>query len=192
MEHGSRSLSGLRRTTDFIVSPYLPDALGQMQPIIPSGCLQQADVQTCHLVCQMRRERKCGPGYALVVLYCRTHHCCFTLYPPGYYPYARLPLLNLKPDGALSSTDGLERDPFDGTRLELITPRLPALIGKADNELEASNKATRRQASRAQVKFAATLLGISVEEYTLREQVAVVLALLASALTAAVGAGLAR
>ena len=35
------------------------------------------------------RERRCGPGHALVVVRCLTHGRFFTIYPPGFVPYGR-------------------------------------------------------------------------------------------------------
>ncbi len=33
------------------------------------------------------------------MLRCRTHGCAFTLYPPGYAPYRRQPVMRVAPDG---------------------------------------------------------------------------------------------
>jgi hypothetical protein len=46
------------------------------------------------------RARKTGPGFPLSVLKCHTHAEHFTVYPPGYAPYQRVPVLALSPDGA--------------------------------------------------------------------------------------------
>lgn len=46
----------------------------------------------CQVRVQGYRERKQGPGFRLVVLWCKTHGCAFTVYPLGWYPYGRRPL----------------------------------------------------------------------------------------------------
>lgn len=45
------------------------------------------------------RPRKTGPRHPLAVLRCTTHDCGFTLYPPGFGPYLRAPVLRRSPDG---------------------------------------------------------------------------------------------
>ena len=193
MERGLKEPSALRRKSDYIVSPYIPDTQGRMQPHIPSCCLQNDDGQACHLVSQSRRERKCGPGYPLLVVLCQVHHCSATLYPPGYSPYARLPVLNLSPDGTASSGETPERGLYSGTRLELKAPIEKRLVGTANSEQGAATKATWQQVSRRQVTFAAALFGLQAVEYRLVERMATVLALsLAVLKTAAEGLALAR
>jgi hypothetical protein len=50
------------------------------------------------------RDRKCGPGHALTVARCRVHELAFTLYPLGWTPYGRVPLIAVSPDAALLSS----------------------------------------------------------------------------------------
>jgi hypothetical protein len=73
----------------------------------------------CDLRIDHTRHRKTGPEHPLTVLRCRTHDCAFTLYPPGYAPYRRQPVLQVAPDGRpiRGEGDGKETD-FDGTVFE--------------------------------------------------------------------------
>jgi hypothetical protein len=44
------------------------------------------------------RRRKAGPRHQLLVATCYTHKRSFTLYPPGFAPYQREPVVLLRPD----------------------------------------------------------------------------------------------
>jgi hypothetical protein len=48
------------------------------------------------------RQRKTGPGHGLVVVVCRVHGRHYTLYPPGYVPYGRMPVAPVDHDGTSS------------------------------------------------------------------------------------------
>jgi hypothetical protein len=54
----------------------------------------------------MVRERATGPAFALVVIRCHTHRKAFTLYPPGYAPYARRIIAPVGPDGGMLRPEG--------------------------------------------------------------------------------------
>ena len=43
------------------------------------------------------RDRKTGPEHPLRVVRCLTHENAFTLYPEGFVPYGRVPVLVVKP-----------------------------------------------------------------------------------------------
>jgi hypothetical protein len=45
--------------------------------------------QSCKLVVKGDRIRKSGPEYPLIILKCKTHSICFTVYPEGWSPYSR-------------------------------------------------------------------------------------------------------
>jgi hypothetical protein len=62
--------------------------LAQLPDTCPVGV---RDGQACRLFQDHFRERKTGPPFALCVMRCRTHEIGFTLYPPGYPPWARKP-----------------------------------------------------------------------------------------------------
>jgi len=67
----------------------------------------------CRLRIKGRRLRKTGPGFALTVLWCKTHEVCFTLYPPGFAPYGREPLVLLRPSGLSVARE--RAPPYQGT-----------------------------------------------------------------------------
>lgn len=56
---------------------------------IPAHCPFGGDGSVCRTRLHDRRERKCGPGFALFVVHCTTHGRSFTLYPPGWFPWVR-------------------------------------------------------------------------------------------------------
>jgi hypothetical protein len=52
-------------------------------------------------------------------MHCRTHDCGFTLYPPGYAPYRRQPVMRVAPDGAPIYGEGdRQRTDFSQTLFE--------------------------------------------------------------------------
>lgn len=85
----------------FSTASYLAGPDGRLQPLRPSRCpassVEGADC--CKLRTSKRRERKFGPGYALVVFRCFSHRRAFTVYPPDWTPYARRSFVALSPDG---------------------------------------------------------------------------------------------
>lgn len=67
---------------------------------MPSFCPDSGDSKTCDVGCYRRRRRAFGPGHLLVVCYCVGHYRYFTVYPLGWEPFGRKPLVPLTPDGA--------------------------------------------------------------------------------------------
>ena len=85
----------------FIISPYSPDRDGKLIAALATRCPKGVEADTaCTIKAKAWRKRKTGPGFALRVVRCKTHNEHFTLYPPGYAPYQRAPVLHLAPDGA--------------------------------------------------------------------------------------------
>lgn len=76
-----------------MVTAYQPVVGGRMSPIIPRHCPFGGDGEECRVGAHGRRERKRGPGFALVVAVCHAHGRHFTLYPPGWTPWGRVPVL---------------------------------------------------------------------------------------------------
>jgi len=104
----------------FIVTPYVSGPDGELAPQMPSTCPFGADGEErrCSLGVHDYRERKTGPRYRLTIVTCRTHHRCFTLYPPSFRPYARQPVVRLSPDGKElagrdSSEEAFTHTPFE-------------------------------------------------------------------------------
>jgi hypothetical protein len=100
----------------FIVTAYVVDSDGELEPQMPSSCPQGAQAgEGCQLSLHHWRRRKTGPRHPLAVIDCGTHGSpAFTLYPPGYGPYRRQPVERLSPDGR---PIGIESDPDAATEL---------------------------------------------------------------------------
>ncbi len=95
-------LSSQRRVRDlrFIVTPYrLRD--GKYIPDIPDRCPYcNGDGDPCRISKSHERVRATGFGFPLWVVRCQNHgRRAFGLYPPGYGPFLRSPLMAVTPDG---------------------------------------------------------------------------------------------
>jgi len=112
-----------------VVSPYFIDTTGELVPVLPETCpLHDKDGRPCRICRNHYRLRKTGPYSSLWVVKCLTHKKCFTLYPPGYTPFGRSPLIPVAADGGkvLDLGNGAER--FRGTQFDAA---LDAAQGKA-------------------------------------------------------------
>ncbi len=112
---------GPQSNRPFIVTPYIPGPDGRLNAQVPSCCPFGGECEEggCRLRVARHRRRKTGPRHPLTVLVCITHECAFTLYPPGYAPYQRQPVLNLAPDGRPIRAEGdRDRADFNGTVFE--------------------------------------------------------------------------
>ena len=117
----------------FIVSPYRPGPEGQMLAEIPTRCPEGAEESTeCAIGRKDRRKRKTGPGFPLAVMSCKTHEACFTLYPPGYAPFLRAPVVRLAPDGSAILDEDAKAlrgtKSFEGTAFQAV---VDAMQGRA-------------------------------------------------------------
>ncbi len=91
----------------FFSTIYVDDGSGQVAAQIPSCCplgFELGDA-TCVIAVHGHRRRKVGPQHPLAVVKCRTHKCAFTLYPPGFAPYARHPVVRISPDGSPAQSE---------------------------------------------------------------------------------------
>lgn len=66
-------------------------------PVMPRMCPFGGDGRMCRVGRHMKRDRCVGPGFALIVAVCREHGTYFTLYPPGWTPYGREPVVDVEP-----------------------------------------------------------------------------------------------
>jgi hypothetical protein len=83
----------------FVTGFYYVAENGDIVAEMPERCPRAGVDGTCKIKKFGVRERFCGIGYPLWIFVCLTHHCHFTLYPPGWFPYARNPIVPLTPDG---------------------------------------------------------------------------------------------
>jgi len=79
----------------FYCSRYVPDSSGAIRPSTPEFCplAQSGAGGPCQIQTADWRQRKCGPGFPLLVLRCLTHKISFTVYPIGWVPFGRRELL---------------------------------------------------------------------------------------------------
>lgn len=93
MDVDSHIESGPRKRSDYIIAEYKKNGAGEWEVMIPAGCpCDGMDGERCRVGCHSMRERKTGPGHALMVLRCLEHGRHYTVYPLGYAPYLRCPL----------------------------------------------------------------------------------------------------
>ena len=97
-----------------------------------------------------KRQRQDGPGHPLVVMYCSTHGCYFTVYPLGWYPYARRPVPQIMQ---------VLQDVLDGKEVDTIF----GYVFAAQSQPWSAMEGQRRQHTR-QLAYAATYLGLSAPE----------------------------
>lgn len=89
-----------------------------MLPELPERCPSEAR-GSCRIYLKDWRERPTGPGFPLAVIRCVTHKVYYTLYPPGYAPYGRKPLVLLSPDGGFVERDA-SQEAFEGTYFQAV------------------------------------------------------------------------
>ena len=138
-----------------MITAYTPDEHGVYQTHLPEKgpCRDHRD---CLLCPKDRRLRKTGPKIELLVVHCRVHRCCFTLYPPGHVPYGRVPLVLLTLDGRR-----VERDrgpPYQGT---LFQAARDAKDGRFwPRESEEGSRQARRTTQARQLERVGLILGL--------------------------------
>lgn len=85
----------------FMVSAYRSCGSGRRrQPDLPDRCLLAAvepDGRACSIGISFFRRRKTGPAFPLAVCRCLDHGVAFAVYPPGYAPYLRQPMILVDP-----------------------------------------------------------------------------------------------
>lgn len=102
-----------------------------------------------------RRRRKTGPPWGwIAVLRCEEHAVSFTAYPPGHYPYGRVPLVDLALDGS-----GLEIEAGDDVAAGTL---LEAAVGATKGALwpREGGVGEVRSTQRRRLRGVAALLGL--------------------------------
>lgn len=79
---------------DFLVAVYIPNDDGRMVvETMPTECpCCEAGVE-CKMSLHQYRQRKTGPKHPLAIVKCESHRRFYTVYPLGYVPYKRAPLV---------------------------------------------------------------------------------------------------
>lgn len=159
------------------MAPYETDARGELVPSRPAaGPCRTSDGPACCLVEHDWRERRTGPRMPLLVMRCTTHRRSFTLYPPGYVPYARVRLSPVVPDGsAVLDAGGEERREdsvgsaagrFAGTYFEAALDAASSKLWPSDwQQPVGGDRSARRWASTQarRTRRASRLLGLAPE-----------------------------
>jgi hypothetical protein len=159
------------------VTAYVVGEIGRPLPFVPveAPCGVGADIR-CKVGVHHVRERSTGPGFDLVVVHCHTHRQFFTLYPPGYSPYARRPVAPVAPDGGLPRADGKEK--AENLRGSLFDAAVDAAAGHAwPREHQGASERWWRTQLR-QLEVAGAALGLSeTADSGLRHEIAETLAI---------------
>lgn len=89
----------------FVSLPYVAqDGGGSLRPPKPLRCPGPTR-DGCLIHFSRWRRRVHGPGFFLASMRCLTHSLCFTIYPPGWVPYGRSPLILLDHRGRMVETE---------------------------------------------------------------------------------------
>lgn len=72
----------------FVIADYVDGILVDM----PLACPYRSIEAPCDVVRHGLRSRRTGPAHSLVVCRCHAHGQLFSVYPPGFVPYARRPV----------------------------------------------------------------------------------------------------
>lgn len=114
------------KTGYFVSTTYRKNDDQSLVPDLPDKGPCCDDLGCCQLGIKDRRKRSTGPKHLLFIVNCKTHHTCFTLYPPGFAPHGRTPLVPLAPDGSTLNSD--RGPPFEGSFFQAL---LDGIKGKA-------------------------------------------------------------
>jgi len=140
-----------------------------MLPVqMPDRCLLNGEGNTedCRIGGGFWRERSTGPRHPLRVVRCRKHNVAFTLYPEGYLPYGRMPVL---------SEPGKSREPGQAadTKANLVGAAIAAAGGQHwPEELIEDEQGPVGRIQRRRIKRLGMLVGfdrIQVESAVLGE-----------------------
>lgn len=144
----------------FVISEYVDHGGEAPEPCIPRVgpcCGSDGGAARCDVVCHLWRERKTGPGFPVLVMRCRAHGRCFTVYPPGHVPYGRRSLVPVGFDGSPVRTEAGEAPGYEGSLFEAASD---AAMGRSWGEGAVGGGATRSHQAQL-LKRGALLLGVT-------------------------------
>ncbi len=113
--------------------------------------------QNCRIVNDHFRDRKTGPDSILVVR-CKTHKICFSIYPIGYTPYGRDKIAPVSPDGRIT-TGEQEEDRFAGTYFDAALDAAKSISWRHDYQVPSPESSFITQS--LHLKRSCTLFGIN-------------------------------
>ena len=100
----------------FATTTYKADEHGVLRPELPSRCVFATGAETCSIFVDHYRLRKTGPCFPVAIVGCVVHpQRRYTLYPPGHFPYGRVPVAPYSRSGELLLDDETGRPPWGST-----------------------------------------------------------------------------
>jgi hypothetical protein len=159
------SFSHERKGRAFLCAPYVADEDGRLRPVGGvDRCPQAAAAEPpCRLSWHGRRLRKAGPAFPLGVGRCRTHGGYFTVYPPGFTPFARQRIAPAEPPKPRAAPAVAAGEVWSGTVFEAATQAATSRGWERDPGYEEGTPKPRHSTVRRRVAAAARLLGLCAE-----------------------------
>lgn len=153
----------------FVVAPYYPGADQRLRPKLPRSCPWRDEKDAADNQCTVSehhmRRRRTGPDHELMVAQCGTHGHSFTIYPPGFAPYLRRPVVGVTPDGSGVCSDGVRSSLFEGAQ--------DAADGEAWRPSGPAYTTGRWRTQQRHIQLGVQLLGLDAEAPdATREQIA--------------------
>ena len=96
MSLARKPVFALRRV---VTAPYFIDARGRLRPKRPQRCSRLDCEDSCRMSFHRWRTRKYGLAHPLACFICSEHDCSFTVYPPGWLPFGRRPIVHVTASG---------------------------------------------------------------------------------------------
>ena len=165
-----------------VTAAYFFDRIGRLRPERPKRCARLDGGGECRISFHRWRLRKCGVEHALACFICLKHACSFTVYPPGWLPFGRRPLVHVTASGfeVGGLGDGAEawRETVFGGAVDASAKRLWPLTASGSKEWEDRHGREPYGVRRTQarhVKGVLGLLALTVELARERPTVAAVL-----------------
>jgi hypothetical protein len=137
-----------------ITMAYIANAMGVLKPNKPLKCPSSSDGDPdCSIYIERWRHRVCGISFPLAGMHCETHDTSFTVYPPGWTPYARSPLVlvdhnghALEPEATVSRWVGTVFEAAVDASNEILWPEeLELGPTEADDCVIAQSRRTQRR-----------------------------------------------
>ena len=159
-------ITGPARARDrFVLTPYVLDqATGALVPEIPARCSwTNGDTRPCRIGRKDTRDRLTGPCFPLWVLHCKTHGPCFTVYPPGHFPWGHDAIVQAPADGTAPrfSVTGDQDAVPDGLEDTLFEPAWEGSHGRLWSSECDRDEGTWRSVQVRKVEDAAQLVGVA-------------------------------
>ena len=167
----------------FVTGLYHVAKDGGIEAKIPERCPRAESDGTCGITKFSTRKRTYGMGYPLWICICSNHNYHFTVYPPGWIPFARNPIVHLTPDGkpieiVHSDTDSEDASPWSFTMFKAIIAAAAGRLwpeekqlGVADSLLPVNYQGVARTQKRCIKVFMKTFGLLKNSHHKLRERV---------------------